>query len=147
MKIMFFSVWGESPEDLLRRYSLQTPNENGVWEDVVGTCNLEESDFCIMLEGEPDDIPDIPKEKKIFFKREPYYLSPKENINRIPSYRTFTYDNGYSMATWWISKSFNELSLMSIPQKTLRASAIVSGKNFCKGHSDRVFLFALNYIH
>lgn len=30
-KVLFLTEWGESPKDVLARYSRQTPNSSGIW--------------------------------------------------------------------------------------------------------------------
>ena len=41
-KVMFVGTWGESPVDMLKRYSNQTPNNSGVWKDIQGVSNQSE---------------------------------------------------------------------------------------------------------
>ena len=35
-KIIFLCNWGETPEQLLKRYSSQTPGQSGKWGNVIG---------------------------------------------------------------------------------------------------------------
>lgn len=140
IKICFLSSWGESPKDLLVRYSLQTPNGDGVWEDIVGVSNIEESDFCFILGGNPKDdsvLDKIPDNKKVFLQREPDYLLSSDVITSNCSYKNFSYKNGFQAAIWWINKKFKEIENFK-HIKNKKASSIISGKNFCKGHSERL---------
>ena len=33
-KVIFYGFWGETTTDMLKRYSIQTPGNSGIWEDI-----------------------------------------------------------------------------------------------------------------
>lgn len=113
IKIMFICNWGESPEELLSRYSKQTPENSNVWKTIEGTTNHKEVDYFIVLDGIKGVNFDIDPNKVIFIKREAEFI---EKYSR-PDYKHVrNYDNGSYGITWWINNSYNELKNMKYPE-------------------------------
>ena len=144
IRVMFLNSWGESHEDILERYSQQTPNCSGIWENVKGVSNINEADFYIMLQNETSEYREIPESKKIYLQREPHYIQSRSWLNN-PKDNQFTYDRCYHAATWWVNKTFDELVQLQYPDKQQLASTIVSAKSSTRGHKQRLN-FIYNYI-
>lgn len=122
-KIFFINNWGESNESLLKRYSKQTPNSNGKWGDLIGTTNKKDADYFIALETHN---PNSPIDRTIFIKREPDYISSLKPTN-LKYIIDFNETNGG--VTYWLDKTYDDLSTMSYPQKQELISCVVSTKH------------------
>ena len=128
-KIVFLSNWGEPPAQILKRYSKQTPNNSGIWNNIIGVDNIKDADFYIILEGFNQKLP---QDKTISIKREPKFIN-----NTKPNYQNIiTWDDSNCGITWWVNKSYDELKSMEYPEKSKKVSCVVSSK-----HNHR-----LNYV-
>jgi len=121
-KIIFLCNWGETPKQLLTRYSNQTPNKSGVWGDIVGVDNFDDADVYIVLEGYGSPLP---QDKTIFVKREPEFI----NKNKQPYKHTISWEDTNCGITWWLNKSYDDLKNLPYPDKTKKVSCVVSGKH------------------
>lgn len=121
-KVIFIPGWDESPEKVLKRLIRQTPNLSGKWGNIIGTSNIEEADYIILLENFKKDYPD---DKVLFVKREPDYISKMKTTysNKI------LWSDFNTGAVWWINKTYDELKSIKYPIKTKKASAVVSNKH------------------
>ena len=128
IKIYFSNSWGEEPDKLLRRYSRQTPNCSGVWKNIIGTTNIREADYCILLE---DNFfqQDFDKSKIIYVKREPSFI---QNISPslIPYRNIIHWEEKHCGITWWIDKTYDELKQLKYPEKTKLISCVSSSKHY-----------------
>ena len=128
-KIIFLNSWGESPNQILYRYSKQTPQNKGIWKNLKGVSNINEADYYIVLEGYNGNLP---LDKTIFIKREPDFIR-KHN----PKYK-HVIDWNYTNCgiTWWVNRTYDQLKELQPPAKIKKVSCVVSSK-----HSHR-----LNYV-
>ena len=121
-KIIFLCNWGESPTQLLTRYSNQTPKKEGIWKDIVGVTDMGEADYYIVLEGYNGKLP---QENTIFIKREPTFIRQyKSDYNHV-----IDWNDTNCGITWWVNKSYDEFKAMSYPEKTKKVSCVVSSKH------------------
>ena len=121
-KIIFLNNWGETPKQILDRYSKQTPQNKGVWKDIEGVTNLNDAEYYIVLEGYSGNLP---QEKTIFIKREPDFIR-KHN----PKYKyVIDWSDTNCGITWWVNRTYDELKNMDIPKKTKKVSCVVSSKH------------------
>ena len=128
---MFIGNWGESSGDMLRRYSNQTPGDSGIWEDIQGTNNPMEADYCVIMDGVDDEILSrLDWSKVIYFQREPDTVKPHYLGHNFPQDIFFkgTYEHFYNVPTWWINLSFDELVNLPYPTKTKKISTVTSGR-------------------
>ena len=149
--IMFVGSRGESPSDMLRRYSNQTPKNSGVWEDLQGVSDPNEADYIIVMDGfSSDAIGPVDWSKVIYLQREPDTVKPHFMGHSFPPniFYKGTMDAIYSAQTWWINTPFDELCELGYPKKTKKISTITSGKSSMPAYVDRLnFLidFCNNY--
>ena len=121
-KIIFLCNWGESSVDLLKRYSSQTPNNSGVWDNIMGVSDISMADYHIILEGSNIHLSN---DKSIFVKREPDFIHKHS-----PKYKhVISWDETNCGVTWWVNKSYDELKAMPYPDKTKDVSCVVSSKH------------------
>jgi hypothetical protein len=150
-KIIFYGFWGESSSQMLKRYSQQTPNSLGVWEDIVGVDNPNDADYFVIMDGAPKDVMDnLDWSKTIFMQREPERIRQPFMNHNFPDELFFngTWENLHLAQTWWTNIPFNDLVELPYPSKTKKISSITSGKNNLGVYSDRLnFLkdFCENY--
>lgn len=122
IKIIFLCNWGESPAQLLTRYSNQTPNKSGIWDNIVGVSDINQADYYIVLEGYNGTLP---QDKTIFVKREPNFIRTyKTNYKHV-----IDWDETNCGITWWVNKSYDEFKAMSYPEKNKKISCVVSSKH------------------
>lgn len=120
--IIFLCNWGESPSELLLRYSKQTPLNSGQWKNIVGVSNMEDADFYIVLDGYSKILP---LDKTIFIKREPCFIRQYTS-----SYiHNIDWTDTNCGITWWVNKTYDELKNMPYPEKSKEISCIVSSKH------------------
>jgi hypothetical protein len=123
-KISFLCEWGDSPKTLLEKYKKQTPNNSGIWKNLVGVDNPSMADVLIVM-GNYNNLEKLPKAKEVLqFRREPDFI---ESFNPI-SENFFDYTNGYHVSTWqYVSKSLDEF-IKTNPRKSKLASGVTSDK-------------------
>ena len=103
-KIYFAPTPWASSNDVFNDYRFQTPNNEGVWEDVVAVKNWEDAEFLIIQ----DDCPDralmnkFEPKKRLYFNREALSTNileshPSEEYNRF----SFWDGSGYLPIRWW----------------------------------------------
>ena len=121
-KIIFLSNWGEDNNDLLKRYSKQTPCNSGHWKTIKGVTNINEADYYIVLGGYNTSLP---QHKTIFIKREPNYIDSRKS----KYIHSIDWENSHCGITWWINKSYDELKSMVCGKKSKDISCVVSSKH------------------
>jgi len=122
IKVIFSCNWNLSPHQLLKKYSKQTPNEAGIWKNIMGVSNIAEADYYIVLENSSIKTH---QDKTIFVKREPDIINPIH-----PKYKhTITFNDDNTGIHWWINKTYDELKNMKYPNKTKIISCVASSKH------------------
>jgi hypothetical protein len=139
-KVIFVGDWGESSQDILNRYSRQTPSNSGIWEDVQGVSNIEEADYCILMNGTTSDTSELDWSRVIYFQREPHFIKPLFMNHNFPSDILYdgTYEKCHNVPTWWINLSFDELNNLRYPTKTKKISTVTSGKSGIETYNNRL---------
>lgn len=142
-KICFFGDWGESSSALLKRYSRQTPNNSGVWEDIVGTDNYLDADYHIIMDAPSQQgLQQITMDKVIYLQREPINIrSPWIHEDSTDVFYNGSYKNCHNVVTWWINKDFNDLVNLKKPTKSKKVSTVTSGK-----YSQDCYVQRVNFI-
>ena len=134
-KIYFPKAWGEN--DVLKMFIHQTPNSDGIWEDVVAVKTKEEADYIIVQDGTSEDVD---YNKVIYFGREPHYIqgiNQKWLNNECYAFFHHEKNNSWMPQTWWVGINFSELSNLKNINKTKNLSVIESGKKMVYGHKKR----------
>lgn len=142
-KICFFGDWGESSSSLLKRYSKQTPNNSGRWENIIGVDNALEADYFVIMDGpSPQELPYPSMDKVIYFQREPINIRSHPWIHEDYEgvFYNGSYKNCHNVTTWWIDKDFNELVNLKKPTITKKLSTVTSGKYSQDRYKQRVDL-------
>lgn len=140
-KVMFVGTWGESSADMLSRYSNQTPNGSGVWEDLRGVTSPSEADYIIALDGFSNhEIGSVDWDKIIYMQREPDTVRAHFMGHSFPPdiFYKGTMDVIHPAQTWWINIPFNELSKLDYPKKVKKISTITSGKRSMLAYTERL---------
>jgi hypothetical protein len=124
--IYFYNSWGEAPKALLDRFNRQTPDNAGVWKNITGTDSFKKADYCIVLGGKEPEAFNFDPLKTLYIKREPDFID-KTIATKIKY--NLTWQNSFCGITWWLNRSFDQLSAMPYPDKDKRISCIVSAKH------------------
>lgn len=144
-KVYFAPTEWATSSVLLEDYKYQTPLNDGVWEDLIGTSNLEEADIIVIQDNTTikSQLENYPKEKLIYFSRE---ALDDYSIKKYPNdkFTHFSYWNntGYLFTRWiyrrqgygGTTKDFSQLKSESIAPKTKKLCSILSDKEMCDGH-------------
>ena len=142
-KICFFGDWGESSTSLLKRYSRQTPNNSGKWEDIIGVDNPFEADYYIIMDGPSmQEFPHPPMDKVIYFQREPINIREPWIHEDYPNvFYNGSYKNCHNVVTWWINKDFDELVNLKPSLNNKKISTVTSGK-----YSQPCYIQRVNFL-
>jgi hypothetical protein len=137
-KVIFFCNWMSSSTELLNRYKLMTPNNSGIWNNLIGTNKLDEADIVIFMDGIPTSFNlSLIKDKFIIcFPREP---NTKKNWIHLDIKYNYTYDNIYTVVTnpQFIQKDYDFLKNLKYKQAEKKFSAIISNKSNGNGYKLR----------
>jgi hypothetical protein len=155
MKTIYFAStpWANSDE-ILEDYRFQTPNNLGVWEDIIAVKDPKKAEFLVIQ----DETPDIhlynffKPSKRLYFNREALATNlinmfPATEFNRF----SFWDGTGYLPIRWWygtnikasaqgyggITKNYDELVAQEPYEKTKEISCILSNKVMNEGHKIR----------
>ena len=137
-KVYFASTpWSDS-KTLVENFIHQTPDNKGIWGNIVYTLNKDEADFIIVMDEATESVDES---KVIFFGREPHYVGLKSWDRN--SYGNYHHEKGNSWLamTWWTKLPFNTLLELN-PEKTHNLSVIDSGKRYTPYHNFRVDLIS-----
>lgn len=136
--------WARS-EFMLSDYKLQTPNNDGVWEDLIGVSDYKDADYIIIQDNTTikNELDSYPKEKLIYFSRE---ALDGYSIQKYPEdkFTHFSYWNntGYLFTRWiyqkqgygGTKKTYSQLKNEVLPKKEKSLCCILSDKEMCDGH-------------
>ena len=137
-KIIFLNDWGDSPFESLMRYKRQTPSGDGVWNELVGTVEIDKADYYIVFDNFPSDefIDRIPLNKVLFFQREPAVIKKRNKYFENALYYG-SYENHHHLSTWQLIEDFVELADRKA-KKTKLLSTVTSGKTITEGQRRRL---------
>ena len=125
-RIYFHNSWNEKPSDLLARYSRQTPGCSGIWKNIEGVDDPSKANVIIVLGGQRG-FKDVFRDKEIIFvTREPDFIERPPHLNGV---HMFQWSERHTGITWWVDKTYDELMGLEYPDKTEKASCVVSSKH------------------
>jgi len=85
-KVVFLNNWGESSQNLLKRYSIQTPLNSGKWKNIVGIDSIEKADYYVVMDGVREQVLNkLNWEKIIYLQREPKNIKPPFKNHNFPN--------------------------------------------------------------
>jgi hypothetical protein len=123
IQIGFISSWGDEPQNLLNQYSQLTPNNSGAWKNIIGTQDIQLSEYIICL-----DRPSISHAHAIHFRREPNIIKPWHAPASFLSNFDYSSVEKYHVCTR-APNSYNLLETESYIKKTKHISAVSSDKH------------------
>ena len=144
-KVYFAPNWGQTPKEMLKDYSLQSPEGSGKWQDIEATTNLEDAE-CLVIQDNCDPIllNKFPKERRLYFSREALDLSSHRKYPPSLVERSSFWDNTGWLWTKWIypnksaggiNRTYDDLiQEKSPPEKTNLISCVQSNKQMTVGH-------------
>lgn len=137
IKIYFASNYGISANEWLKFYSRQTPGNNCIWGDLIGTNDISIADYFIVQDDTTDPV-DI--NRTIFFGREPdHVVSRMASMKWQNSFRFLHHEFGttWMPQTWWVDIKYDSINDEPY-KKESKLSAVDSGNTFLPGHKRRV---------
>ena len=155
IKVFFTCSW-EKSETLLNKLKKNTPGNKGIWKNIIGTLDINDSDFIVILDDLHVSLLQLGissfmtliknMDKLIYFQRENTAILNTVHkswfCQRIlpllkHKYR-FEDDFFYTFTTaHFLNKTYDELKNMEYPTKNNNISCVVSSKNFGKNYEDR----------
>lgn len=134
---IYFLEYYKQGKELLDLYRRQTPNNDGIWNNIIGTTNPYNADYYICSDKTNEISPNY--NRTFFFGREPQEIFSHSPHAKIPKENRFhhTYGNSHLPAFWWLDMNYNEI-LNYQHRKTELLSIIDSGKQLISGHRNRV---------
>jgi len=134
-KIYFAPAWGLSSKQMVDWYKKQTPNSDGIWENISCVYDKKNANFIIMQDSTSENIN---YEKTIFFGKEPNHIS-KHRCSKCLKEFHHEKSNTWMPQVWWLDFTYDELIKLK-PKKTKNLSVINSIKQSTEGHRKRVSL-------
>lgn len=157
--VRVFRCW--DVPDILRQtpgYRMESPKNNGFWDDVEFVCEEDgECDFAVVLNrvGRENRYVVCPAENVFAVFQEPYVfrshdwlIDDHKQFSKVLTPYIFNKDPKYiahfPLLAWYIDKTYDELKVIDVPQKTHQISWITSNKSLFPGHKERIEF--LDYI-
>lgn len=134
IKIFFISYWGDTPSQLLEQYKKLTINNSGKWNNLIGTTDITQTDYIIIMEGIPEKyiniIHNFNKNNIICFPREPNIVNISKNYLNLNIPNAYTYSNMYHIISNFnfLGETYDTLYNLKYPHKNKLLSCIISGK-------------------
>ena len=145
LKVYFAPNWGQTPEEMLRDYALQSPNGLAKWESMEATTNPDEAKFLIIQDN--CDIALMEKflpHCRLYFSREAVdFNSHQKYPPSLVTRASFWDDSGLLWTKWiypnkatgGINKTYDTLiAEKHPPKKTNFISCVQSNKQMTVGH-------------
>ena len=123
IQVGFISSWGDEPQALLNQYSRLTPNNSGTWKNIIGTQDIQRSEYIVCL-----DIPSISHANAMHFRREPNIIKPWHTPASFFSNFDYSSVDKYHVCTR-TPRSYNLLKTESYTKKMKHISAVSSSKH------------------
>tara|TARA_R110000824_G_scaffold388703_4_gene584378 strand:- start:5308 stop:6207 length:900 start_codon:yes stop_codon:yes gene_type:complete len=143
-KIAFCCPWGINSAKLLYNFKLLTPNNDGVWENLVGVDDVYDADWIIASENiDPAiDMRKINQDNIILFEREPPWIGTPNWNNHSTEYK-FRFSSGrcFRVCGWSWNSTYKDMREYKWKKRDKKICVITSNKRMCQGHLHR-----LNFI-
>jgi len=155
IKIFFICPW-ESSELLLDKLKRNTPKNKGIWKNLIGVNNINESDYVVILDNLNDKFLNIGFDafvskigdlnKIIYFQRENTAILNMVNkswfqeriVPNLEHNYSYEDDFFYTFTTpHFLNKTYDELKSIDYPKKTNNISCIVSARSGGATYEDR----------
>jgi hypothetical protein len=145
IKIAILGPWWDDAITPLKIYLKQTPDQKGVWEDMVGVNNLDEADYYVVMQADSKISKKLPKNKKIFLRREPDSIISEKKFRKNKGLYLASYNNEFNFVTWWVDKTYDQLKVAEMPSKSKNLNTVLSHKTKTNGQKLRT-QFASDFL-
>ena len=109
------------------------------------TCNLEEADYVVILDGagsvSRSDFGLFKQKPKIFLQREPEQVQGKIRVNKEKFTKYVDYDSHATYVDWWLDYDYNYLSTLKyedLCKSKQNPICIITSKAFTEGQRKRL---------
>ena len=149
IKVAFCCPWpGHTSADILKGKLKNSPNHDGVWDNIVGIDDIYEADWVWAIESMPRDLDHdrIDFSRVILTGREPPWMMALgdgwkyDDWHRYPTEYKFKhcYGNSYLVPGWSYSNTYKEMKEFKWLPRKKKICVVMSNKNFCPGHVARL---------
>jgi len=133
---VFFTQTEHSSEYTLKMLSKMTPNRSGKWKNLIGTTNIDEADFIVVIDY---TVQKIPKNKPvIYLGAHPTVCKGYQNYDNKEAFAKFDCRNTVGFIEWWLKDDYDALMAMKLPKKTKDLSCIISNQRVYDYHRKRI---------
>ena len=121
--IKFECSWGQTSTELARRYNIMSPGSAPGWKDILVDSN-KPVDLTVALQK-----PYLHNDNCLHFRREPDIIEswPPDKCGK--NYFDYSSTSRYHVTTWWLTKTYDELTNLKYNTKKYDVSAISSLKH------------------
>jgi len=145
VKVALGGIQGVSPEEVKKIFQRQAPAGILKWGDLEIVTEQRNPDYFLCIQQDTLLTQHIPKEKKIYIQTESNdVVSLVEFLSCEPLYARKLSD-GLNFSFWWVDATYDELAVMSYPDKSKNIHVILSHKRDTPGHRLRTD-FVLEYM-
>lgn len=156
VRVYFICQW-ENSISLLTKLKKNTPNEEGIWKNIIGINNIENADYIVILDDLPYEMLNKGKEafedklstkdKLIHFQRENSAILNKCNkswyqkdiLPTLKHYYSYENDFFYIFTTpHFLNKTYDQLKSLKYHPKNNNISCIISNKNLDPTYENRI---------
>ena len=140
-KIAFCCPWGINSSRLLEGFKKSTPNNDGVWEDLIGVEDVYAADWVVAVEDvDPQiDLSKINQHNIILCGREPPWIKNTNWDRHATSYKfKHSLENSYLFGISSFPLSYRELEELRWRPRQKKICTITSNKRLCEGHFHRL---------
>lgn len=141
IKIAFTSAFDESPERMFKSFNLLTPNNDGVWNNLVHVRDIYEADWIVASDYiSPNlDLTRIDINKVIFMQREPpWFQQPRADNFGVKHKYGYSLGNCHLLSGWSFKSSYDEMKNLKRKKRHKKICVITTNKKLCRGHLQRL---------
>lgn len=128
MKLAFIGN-SKPPNTLLEMFRRQTPNDSGVWGDLIGVDNYNEAQVFGVIDRLPDNLKHL-ETKCVFLGAHPpdthYAYQDMSNFKGIKMYDC---KHLFGFGEWWLNHNYNYLTDLQPPKKIHDLGCIMSNSS------------------
>ena len=143
-KIAFTCGFNVYPETIFKSFNRLTPNNDGVWNNLVQVRDIYEADWIIASDfiSQTLDLEKIDFNKVIFVQREPPWFQVPRKFNfKIKHAYGYSIQNSHLLSSWSFDSTYQEMKNFKREERNKKVCVIITNKKTCDGHRRR-----LNFI-
>ena len=137
MKKIAFIGNSEPPERLLELFRKMTPNNSGIWKNLVGVDNYREAEVFGVIDSVPAGL-GIDETKCVFLGAHPESMHAYRDMSRYRGIKMYDCKETFGFGEWWLKYDYDYLSALKPMRKPKQIGAIVSDATSQDYHKKRI---------